>query len=312
MDEIDARLCGMLIVNSRTSYRELADSLGISLQAVYRRIQIMQASGVIKGFHTMLSLGYNRGVVIYVMGTSESRSMDQTVEALSKNDATHVVLVSGRSYLTIGAVVQSVNDADPYIEWVRKTALLTDISIGFTSVMQTKAANIGPGIGSGELTQLDFRIIQAMRRDSRKPVEVIAAELNLSAATVRRHLNKMIESGAIQNTIEWHPSMAGVIMTQLHVMLHPGVDRFTFGAELLEQLGPRLLWFVTFSNLPDFIYASTWGSTMHQVDEVVATIEKDERVIKVVPNVIHREYSFEYWESKLVDEGAKGRLPKKE
>jgi DNA-binding Lrp family transcriptional regulator len=57
MDEVDIRLCGLLMVNSRTPYRELAEALGLSLQAVHRRIQVMQEVGVIVGFPGGLAIG---------------------------------------------------------------------------------------------------------------------------------------------------------------------------------------------------------------------------------------------------------------
>ena len=41
MDATDIRLSQMLMKNSRVPYREMAGKLGISLQAVHRRIQVL-------------------------------------------------------------------------------------------------------------------------------------------------------------------------------------------------------------------------------------------------------------------------------
>lgn len=39
MDESDLKIVLLLMINSRLSYRELADHLDLSLNAVYKRVQ---------------------------------------------------------------------------------------------------------------------------------------------------------------------------------------------------------------------------------------------------------------------------------
>ncbi len=47
MDELDVRLCGLLNLNSCAPYRELADKLGLGLQAVHRPISPHEVNGAI-------------------------------------------------------------------------------------------------------------------------------------------------------------------------------------------------------------------------------------------------------------------------
>jgi Lrp/AsnC family transcriptional regulator, leucine-responsive regulatory protein len=134
VDEIDLRMCGLLIQNARLSYREMADVLGMSLQAVHKRIQKLQQSGVVEGFHTFLSISYLDAVVVHIMGSSRLSSMDEVVEGLSKNDRTFVVVVSDRNYLTIGALLKRIQDLDDYVSFVRKVADIPDPMVGIESM----------------------------------------------------------------------------------------------------------------------------------------------------------------------------------
>jgi DNA-binding Lrp family transcriptional regulator len=50
MDKTDVVLSQLLLVNSRLSYRELADTLNLSVTAVHNRIQNLVESGIIRKF----------------------------------------------------------------------------------------------------------------------------------------------------------------------------------------------------------------------------------------------------------------------
>jgi DNA-binding Lrp family transcriptional regulator len=50
MDKADVILCQLLLMNSRLSYRRLADMLNLSVAAVHSRIQSLIDAGVIRKF----------------------------------------------------------------------------------------------------------------------------------------------------------------------------------------------------------------------------------------------------------------------
>ena len=56
MDQIDLILSLLLLANSRTPYSELADILGLSVNAVHKRIRSMLADGIIRVFTAKVSL----------------------------------------------------------------------------------------------------------------------------------------------------------------------------------------------------------------------------------------------------------------
>jgi len=60
MDKTDVILCQLLLMNSRLSYRRLADMLNLSVAAVHSRIQSLIVAGVIAriSVHKMVKNGF--------------------------------------------------------------------------------------------------------------------------------------------------------------------------------------------------------------------------------------------------------------
>ena len=66
LDEIDKKILGELLLNSKRSYRELAKAIGISAATVISHVQRLESAGVIKEYTVMLDferLGYELTVV---------------------------------------------------------------------------------------------------------------------------------------------------------------------------------------------------------------------------------------------------------
>ena len=62
LDAIDKKILRFLIKNARTPFLEIARECGISGAAIHQRIQKLQATGVIKGYETLIeptSVGFD-------------------------------------------------------------------------------------------------------------------------------------------------------------------------------------------------------------------------------------------------------------
>lgn len=304
VDEIDVRLCGLLILNSRTPYRELSDRLGLSLQAVHRRIQVMQQQGVIHGFPRGLSIGFVNPVVLYLFGTSSAASMDEAVAALHKDDRTYIVLVCARNYLSIGALLRDHSEIDDYVESARRSARLTDLTVGLMSLTQFGTDEVGWADREQEISTLDYRIIRALKEDARRPVEEVASDLDISAATARRRLTRLTGIGAFSASLHWQPSASGQIVAQLHIALKEGADRSRIGSALTAKSASRIISFISFSNLPRFLLLVVWASSMKELNELVALAGAEDRVESASPNLVIAEYRFDTWMEKRVAERA--------
>jgi DNA-binding Lrp family transcriptional regulator len=309
VDEIDVRLCNLLILNSRTPYRELADKLGLSLQAVHRRIQVLIEQGVINGFPGGLSISFVDPVVLYIFGTSSSPDMEQVVAELHRDDRTYIVLVCARNYLSIGALLKDHSEIDDYVERARQSAQLSDVIIGLMSATHIGTQRVDQADREKELTLLDYRIMNALKEDARRPVEEVATALNVSAATARRRLARLTEIGAFSASMDWRPSASGQVVSQIHVRLKEGADRTKVGNALLTKNASRMMWSVSFGNLPNFLLLVVWASSMRELNELTARAATEEGVASASPNVVISEHRFDTWIEKLVAQRASSRSP---
>ena len=54
MDQTDSRILELLKENARLSYSEIGETVGLSRVTVKRRIEQMEKSGIIKGYHAIV------------------------------------------------------------------------------------------------------------------------------------------------------------------------------------------------------------------------------------------------------------------
>jgi len=69
LDDIDFQMLRMLQEDSRTSYRKIADALGIAVGTVYNRIKRLEDEGVFKAYTVMVDptkIGYDLTAVILI------------------------------------------------------------------------------------------------------------------------------------------------------------------------------------------------------------------------------------------------------
>ena len=69
LDDIDFHILRMLQEDSRTSYRKIADALGIAVGTVYNRIKRLEDEGVFKAYTVVVDptkLGYDLTAIILV------------------------------------------------------------------------------------------------------------------------------------------------------------------------------------------------------------------------------------------------------
>jgi DNA-binding Lrp family transcriptional regulator len=248
-------------------------------------------------------------VVLYVFGTSSASTMERVVEQLHQDDRTYIVLVCARNYISLGALLKSHDEIDEYVEMVSQKAQLVDVTVGLMSVTQFPSRRVGEADREEGLSTLDLRIIRSLKVDARRPVEEIAAELNISAATARLRLTHLTKIGAFSASLDWRPSTSGQIVAQLHIRLKEGADRNMIGGSLMSRLASHLVTYVTFSNLPQFLLLVVWARSMRELSQLVALAEGESGVEAVSPNIVITESRFDTWIDKLVARRAGGGRP---
>jgi Lrp/AsnC family leucine-responsive transcriptional regulator len=302
MDISDIRLIGQLLHDSRTPYRELADNLGLSVQAVHRRIQVLVEAGVIKRFTAHLSVPYLGAVPVYISGVSASNSLDAVLEKLRAGDRVELAATSGGNMIFTRSLLRGISELERHIEFVKSAAAVANpLPVGIEGVNQVgdRAAVRAPK-RLIELTTLDYRLVDVLHGDSRLAVADIADKLGVSAKTVSRRLDRLTEAGAVEFTLQVQLGAASGTTALVLFALKPGVDKNLVRKSLNDRFGTSIVMLTTYSNLPDKLFFMCWAQTTVNINEMVEAVSKDESVLGVRSYVLYNAYWFDTWRDRVL------------
>jgi DNA-binding Lrp family transcriptional regulator len=291
MDRTDVSLCLFLLANSRTPYHELAAKLGLSINAVHKRIGAMVDQGIIRAFTThpsLLSLG---AVSVWIYGRSEAAHAGDAHDRLKTDNRTYWVANSGGGYLYVGGYLRNIAELDEFVAFVRKEGELGDPTVGIIPSMGTHPESLRP---------LDYQIIASLRRDSRKPATDVASEVNASVKTIHRRLEWMAEKGLVEFSLDWYPDTSNDIVAICHVDVGRGFDRLQVLDILRKQFSDNVLVEMMFSNLPNALVLIMWTNSMRQMEDLRKRMEAAEGVRSVMLNVLQIGYMSDTWRDELV------------
>ena len=229
MDKRDILLSQLLQTNSRLSYNELASKLGISINAVHKRIKEMMDAGIICGFRARLSVLAVGALTVWVFGRSKAPSSSNLQVKLHENDSTYWVAFGSGDFVYVGAYLRDFSQLEQYASFVQKEAQLLDPTIGIMPQPTLPQ-------GTKRLYSIDYQIICALHKDCRRSLSDVAEELHISPKTVRRRLAKMISEGLVELSIEWYPDVSNDILTMFHLRLRAMADKTKIINILSEEI----------------------------------------------------------------------------
>jgi len=292
MDETDIALSLMLLQNSRIPYRALAEKLNLSVSAIHARIQAMVEAGVIRGFTALPSLRVTSSLLTYTYGQTRAENLNELTSKLSANDSIFWVAQAGGGYLYIGSYVRNLGGLSALSEFLAKTADMPDPKVGI--IAEFSSNPIPP---RQSLDSLDWRIIQELSNDSRRPLAEIAEALNASAKTVRRRLNTMVEKSLIDLSIRWYPDASDDIISVLHTRHASGKSLDL--KNVYRMLSPHILFPVSFINLPNENLFFIWTRNMKELKELRQRVEADTTFSLVQMNILYTGEIFPTWRDTL-------------
>jgi len=287
--------------NSRLTYREISDHLGLSVNAVYKRVQTLIDLRVIEKFAARLKPYAINAIYAFIFGQSNAQDMDKAIAELEKHNNTWQIVLSSRNYIYIGAMLESIHQLDEYSSFVSQAAEIQSPKIGLLSGVQYTAPipYIIPKSRSMNYDKLDLEIIRSLHNDSRKPISEVADEVNSTSNTVRRRLTRMIDEGIIELSINFNPEDSTDIFALFQITINPSEDKNEFAKQLNEKYDPHLFYCWTFSNLPNLIICWVWANTMKELTELVESIKK-EGIDSIMFDIMYKVSYLDTWKEKML------------
>jgi DNA-binding Lrp family transcriptional regulator len=301
MDKIDLKIILLLFNNSRLTYREISDYLGLSVNAIYKRVQSLIDSNIIEQFTATLKPYAIKAIYTFIFGQCNAPDINEAVSELGKHDNTWQVILSSRNYTYIGAMLESIHDLEDYASFVSKVLKLQSPNIGFLSGVQYKTSipYIIPKAGSNNYDKFDLEIIRCLHKDSRKAISEIAEEVNSTPNTIHRRLNRLIEEGIIDLSINFNPEDSNDLFALFQINIKPSMDKMDFSKYLNDKYEPNLFYCWTFSNQPNLVLCWVWANTMKEMTDLVEEI-KQEQIESIIFDIMYKVYYFETWKEKLL------------
>jgi DNA-binding Lrp family transcriptional regulator len=142
LDDIDRKLLGELLKDSKRSYRELARAIGVSAATVINHVQRLESAGVIKDYSVRLDherLGYELTVITEIT-VSKGKLLETEEEIAKISNACAVYDVTGLTDAMVVAKFKSRSDlseftkkllAMPYVERTNTHVVLTTMKEDF-------------------------------------------------------------------------------------------------------------------------------------------------------------------------------------
>lgn len=310
MDELDLRAYQLLHANGRLTYREVGEKLGINTASVHARIRHLLDAGIFTRFSAKISLGYLNGVTAFLTGVSGFKPLTPHINELVKADYIEKVFLFGSNLVMMRLVLSKYDGLGMAVEHVCETLQLQDVQLMLPSVMSIGTAPMYPRyVGDKELTVLDYRIIHALHDDSRRPLNGVAEELQVSVKTVASRLDHMMETGAIEFSADFRLERSPGIPSVVMVEFQPGTNKVEFANSLSCRFGPHIITRVQYLNRPDYMSANCWFPTMEEHGIFIRTLEGMESVRTVNSRIIQSTQVYETWRDKLLRERAGAREP---
>ena len=297
MDNTDIILLELLLSNSRMSYGKMAEKLGLSVNAVHKRIQALIEAGVIHKFTAKLGPLAANFVNIFIYGTSRLDSFEGLPDKLKTQGSIYWLAIGGGKYLYIGAYLRRIEELESLVSYVKKEAGIPEPTVGIMSYpgslfpVELKPSEVA-------LYDLDYKIIGSLKDNSRKAVSDVADELGVSAKTVRRRLSRMIKNGLIELSLEWYPDASNDIITLFEIHLKPDAD-ISKAHGLPRKYSPNMLFSWSFMNIPGVVTCVIWTNTMKKLQEIREKLEKEAFVLSVVPNILYVGYILSTWRDRV-------------
>ena len=291
MDEIDVTLLKKLLNNSRLTYRELAEMTNMSVSAIHKRIKSLVDEGIINAFIARPSIIALKYLVVVISGNSNTKSMDAISKELGQHESIFTIAIAGGKFFYITGFLRDISELQDFSTYVLEKAQISEPTIGIINT---------PYLISPEpLTSIDFKILKTLNRDSRKPITDIAFDVGISAKTVRKRLDRMIENNLAIFTMEWAPIAENNVSTAFHLYLKEGTSINSTIQHIYENYPQNIAFCISFSNIPNFIQMHTWSKTTQDSQKIQEKLQT-EGFKDIIPHIILTSNYYDCWVDQML------------
>jgi DNA-binding Lrp family transcriptional regulator len=229
INELDAEILRILLMNGRTSYDELAEICKASKNKVWKRCRSMEKRGIIKGATTQVNFrqfGYDALVTLLIK--VDPQQIEQATEALQKLTDLRTYRQYDSLYnLRAIASLKDLNELD-YVKHIIREKLpmisfKTYIWAGTRNIPENlnfldassrkqhriSAKTINDNHETTVIDEIDQKIANVLHHDGRASFSKIAKRVGLSTHTVIKRYERLKKNDTLKVSIQINPNKLG-------------------------------------------------------------------------------------------------------
>jgi DNA-binding Lrp family transcriptional regulator len=198
LDLLDRKIVIEMIGNCRITYQDLADKVGLTANAVKKRVSRLVDSEVLI-FDVALSYANSDANPILIMvQTDESRTRDEFTQLFCEQSGTFVVTPLLNNGYVLLADAKGVKGLSETITQIR---LISGIQILESHILLTNRGN------KTKFKKAHLRVLRCLLEDARMPFNEISSRCGLTTRRVSRYINELMENQGISFMARWNPNM---------------------------------------------------------------------------------------------------------
>ncbi|MFW9808245.1 MAG: winged helix-turn-helix transcriptional regulator [Candidatus Thorarchaeota archaeon] len=263
MDPTDKTILLALDENCRLSYQSLADMLGVTANAVKKRMDRLIETGVIEEYSIVLRPAMmGSDYLIALVSTDGSENEEKFMEHLGSHlmiiQVGQIVTGTGRLYFLhceyIGAEgLQNVGS------FLRTLESVTNIEL---HTILTKPGEMF------EIKNLHLRVLKYLLDDARMQVSEISEQSGLTSRRVSRAIQEMQSSNAFWFAVRWNLSLGQNTEFYLKIEYDEQVSRMDAIDEWLRERFPDDYWFSFYSAMEPILFAKFVTNHFRDAEEI--------------------------------------------
>jgi DNA-binding Lrp family transcriptional regulator len=212
--KIDKKLISLLVEDGRSSYREIARSLGISTSTVTRKVNDMEKAGLltIKAIPNPFKINHTSAAVIG-MNISVEKIDDVCSRLKNIFNINSIVKTFGRYNLFLAVYFPSWSKLHNFIS----SGLLSPGENSHTDIFFVKKIikpfnqklNGSENASPGEIDDLDIKIIEFLSKNGRYSGVYLADKLGISVSAVSKRLSRLFKEDVVNIRAQINPVKLG-------------------------------------------------------------------------------------------------------
>ncbi|MFW9812199.1 MAG: winged helix-turn-helix transcriptional regulator [Candidatus Thorarchaeota archaeon] len=295
MDSIDRRILWELDADCRQTYERLGQKLGLSANAIRKRVENLIDDGVIIRFmvvpHNAVIDADFISIIVYTDGTEDQ---DDLIKQMGNHQVIHhaspLVTNEGGAYHLFGQY-SGIDMMSQLGQFLKEIEVVKEVKQ--YPVLFPRGEKI-------QLSNLQLRVLECVIEDPRMSISEISKCSGLSARMTRRALTQLQDSHAVRFTVRWDINAGDNTSFWILVNWNQKLLTHERVTERLHDEFPDDYWTAFVVATEPIVFARFVVDSLQRVNEITSIVKKLDYVESAQTLVCYSSHDFQWYGERLL------------